>query len=317
VGEGVVWGVKHRTAPLGFLLFHLSFFLLSGGGLLLYATRFVGTASLTEGQTFEGDYARILRRPPAGGVPELRFRLEEVEARFAGGEPVHLGALFRFEHPGGQVERRSRVNSPARWGSASVLVQKAGLAPVLWLQDDQGFTLDRVATTAATRSERPTRVPLAAGRLEAVVLPLPPTVPFPDRQELATLPLELQLYEAGELRFAGSLRPGEGAVVTLEGGERVRLVLVESRMWIGFQVVAERGGTLLIAGFLLAVAGLVWRMLIHRREVAVLWEDGAIQLLGRSEYYPWRFQEELRSLMETLGATEASGESPENRPDEA
>lgn len=305
VGDGVVWGVKHRTAPLGFLLFHLSFFLLPAGGLLLYATRFVGSASLIEGQTFSGDYGQVVRRPRTGHTPELRFTLERVEARFQEGEPVHLEAVFRFHAAGVTVERRSRINAPAHWGSAMVLVQQAGVAPILWLQDDRGFTLDRVAVTAATRRESGTRVALGppdlqGGRLEVVILPLAPEVPFPSRQELASLPVTLRLLDGGEPGFERTLRPGEWVTV----GDR-RLVLEEVRLWVGFQVVAERGGSLLITGFLVAVAGLVWRLLIYRREVAVLWDGVSFQLLGRSEYYPWRFQEEMARLFEALG--EGSG----------
>ena len=60
--------------------------------------------------------------------------------------------------------RERGSTTPAEWGSATLLVNEAGLAPVLWLQDEQGFTLDRVAVPVpVTTARAPTVVPLAAG----------------------------------------------------------------------------------------------------------------------------------------------------------
>lgn len=297
VAEGMVWGVKHRLAPLGFLIFHLSFFLLCAGGLLLYYTRFVGVVTLTEGQEHDGaagSYAEVLRMPPLGGAPTLRFTLEEVEPRFDSGEPVHLGASLRF--PRG-VRQTARVNHPARWGASTVLVQRAGLAPVLWLQDARGFTLDRVAVAAPTRGTEAAEVPLSAGELQVEIEPLGPEAPFPERDQLAAAALTVRVERNGELLFEGPLRPGEAASLGAEG----RLVLEDLRYWAGLLVVSERGGGLLIAGFLLGVTGLVWRLLAYRRELAVVWDEQTFTLLGRGEYFRDRFREEMEAVFRGLG----------------
>jgi hypothetical protein len=304
-GQGTFWGVKHRTAPLGFLLFHLSFFLLCGGGMLIYYTRFVGSAILCEKQEFAGDYNEILRQPPLGAPPDLRFSLERVEPRFERGEPVHLGAVFRFQQAGAHVDRSARVNDPARWGTTSLLVHRAGLAPVLWLQDSRGFTLDRIVTPVTTRGGPPTRIPLGDGALVAVVAPLHPDAPFPSRRELADTALRFVFMRESGVVFDGKLRPGEAA--QLEGA---RIVLEELRYWVGVRVISERGGGLLIAGFVAGVAGLIWRLLWYRREIAVTWDDRSFHVVGRSEYFSGRFREELR----TLSALLERGSEPEQRP---
>jgi hypothetical protein len=315
-GERTFWGVKHRTAPLGFLLFHLSFFLLCAGGVAIYLTRFVGTAVVVEGQEFAGEYQRVLRHAPWTGPPELAFGLAEVDPRFVDGEPVHLGATLSFRTPGVPVERRARVNHPARWGASEILVQGAGLAPVLWLQDGRGFTVDRVAASARTRIDpmagaggaEPTEVPLAGGRLTAVVEPLAPGEPFPERAALGETVLGLRVLRgpagdgAPDVLFEGALRPGQGAPLTAPGGAlEGRLVLEEIRYWAGLQVVRERGGGLLIAGFTLGVLGLIWRLLLHRREVALTWDDETVRLVGRSEHFSGRFGRELATLFADLG----------------
>jgi cytochrome c biogenesis protein ResB len=302
IDDRLLWGVKHRTAHLGFLLFHLSFFLLFVGGMLIYYTRTVGTAVLTEGQSFS-EFREILRRAPMGEGPELSFTVDSVDPRFERGEPTYLGAVFLFDQGGSLVERRASINHPARWGATSILVREAGLAPVLWLQDHRGFTLDRVAVTAATRGDEPNRVPLNQGQYEAVLQPLAPGRAFPDRDALSTEPLRLQILqkkrdeddEDFELLFDGTMTPGEAIPL----GDR-RLVLEEIRYWVGIQVVSERGGAFLVAGFVVAVAGLIWRLLLYRREVVLSWDEEAFRLVGRSESYPWRFRRELESLYARL-----------------
>jgi cytochrome c biogenesis protein ResB len=298
-GDRSLSGVKHRTAPLGFLLFHLSFFLLCAGGVAVYYTRFVGIATLTEGEAFSGAYADVIRQPPLGGAPPLAMGLVEVDPRFERGEPVHLGAKFRFRTATSAVGREARVNAPARWGATSVLVEQAGLAPVLWLQDARGFTVERVAAPARTRGGPPTRIPMADRQIVVVVHPLDDDAPFPTRVEFTETSLRLEVLRGEEALFDGRLRPGEGATL---GGGAGRIVLEELRYWLGFRVIHERGGSVLIAGFVAGVVGLVWRLMLYRREVALTWDDNEIRLIGRAEYFSERFRRELDSILSILTA---------------
>jgi cytochrome c biogenesis protein ResB len=305
-GKETFWAVKHRTAPLGFLLFHLSFFLLSAGGAAIYYTRFVGTAIVSEGQTFSGDYSTIVRTAPLGGPPPLRFAVEEIEARMENGQPVQLAARLRFGPAGAGGARQSRVNHPARWGAASILVERAGLAPVLWLQDESGFTLDRVVVPARTFATVTTEVAMAEGEWQATVYPLLAGEPFPERSELAETGLDIELWRGDEELFSGELRAGEAA--SFDGG---RLVMEELRYWVGLRVIRERGGGLLIVGFTLGIIGLVWRLLWYRREIALTWEDDVFRLVGRSEYFSAPFEAELASLARML--TETDGVAADRR----
>ena len=295
VGERTMWGVKHRTAPLGFLLFHLSFFLLCAGGLLIYYTRFVGTAVLTEGQAFAGEYSQVLRQPPFGGPPDLRFMVESVETRMQDGEPVHLQATLVIDQGGASARRISRVNHPAKWGATTILVERAGLSPVLWLQDPAGFTLDRAVIPAKTRDMEPTIAPLVDGRWTLLISPLGPGAAFPERSDLGETELTFQVVSEDESLFLDSLRPGDAA--DFEGG---RFVLEEMRYWVGVRIIAERGGGLLAIGFTAGILGLIWRLLWYRREVAVTWDDTEFRLVGRSEYFSDRFKGELEGIFEML-----------------
>jgi hypothetical protein len=280
---------------LGFLLFHISFYLLCLGGITIYSTRFVGVSALVEGQPFQG-FNRVLRAAPMLGPPILSLVLDSVDAQFENGQTLHLGAVFQIEENGIPVERKSRINHPARSGASTILVNRAGIAPVLWLQDREGFTLDRVAVAAETLSGKGTEVELAEGTIRLLVKPVVDQMHFPDRSELQATPVEIEARNAsGSVLFAGTVRVGHH----IDLGEAV-LVIPELRFWVGIYVVREYGGTLLIAGFLLGTIGLVWRLMLYRREVAVVWDGNNFAVAGRAEYFSHRFREELSTILDLL-----------------
>ena len=87
-------------------------------GEALFATRFVGVAALVEGQPFQG-FSEIPRRAPLLEPPQLSLTLQSVEADFEHGRALHLEAGFTINEGGATVERKSRINSPARTGAST------------------------------------------------------------------------------------------------------------------------------------------------------------------------------------------------------
>ena len=79
-----------------------------------------------------------------------------------------------------------------------------------------------------------------------------------------------------------------------------RLVLEDFRYWVDIKVISERGGGLLITGFVIGILGLVWRLLWYRREVAITWDEERFRLVGRSEYFSKRFRDELEGVFSML-----------------
>jgi cytochrome c biogenesis protein ResB len=292
VADGVVWSVKHRHAPLGFVVFHISFYLLCLGGIGLYYTRFVGTSALVEGQDFAG-FNQVLREAPILGRPSLRFGVKEVNPVFDHGQALHLEAVMRFD---GGVEKSARINHPIRLGATKILVNRAGIAPVLWLQDRRGFTVDRVAVAAATLASEPTEAELAGGALKVLVRPVVDRARFPGRAELQATEVRTVVTDAeGTMLFEGVLRSGQSA--QLDGGV---LVLQELRFWVGVYVVREYGAWLLVAGFVVGTVGLVWRLMLYRREVAVVWDQESFAVAGRAEYFSHKFKDELETIKDFL-----------------
>lgn len=300
VREGVVWGVKHRLALLGFPLFHASFFVLLLGGLQLYLTRDVVTLVGAEGETLDSRRGAVVRRAPSGEAGAFRLTVDRVDVRLADGKPVDLAATLVLDGEGAAV---SRVNHPALWRELSVLVERAGIAPVFRLTDERGFTVDHVVVPTASPNGMPTRLVLAGGdAIEVAVDPIPLSAAFPVREALPRTPVALRLSRRGATVFDGKLRAGEA--VTL--GDRT-LTLQEVRYYAGLRLVHERGGALLIAGFVLAVVGTVWRMFWYRREIAIAWEPHGLRVGGRCEFFPDRFRGELAEVARVLGADRGRG----------
>lgn len=293
-GEGTLWGVKHASAVLGFPLFHLSFFVLCAAGAQLYYTRQVGTAIVIEGQSIEGDDLAIVRRSPLRQVAPLRLALQRVDVVLRDGKPTDLAATVLVDEPGAAPET-ARVNHPVDRGPLSILVERAGLAPVIRVQDFSGLTLDRVAL-ALSNERGPASVTLGATGIGVTVDPIPMGTGFPVRAELPGARLRVRVFDAGKLVHDGTLAPGDGAVRVGD----LAVDVEEIRYWAFLRFVHEEGGELLGLGFALAVVGITWRLAWFRREIVVGHGGGRAILAGRGELFPSRIQAELDRIARHL-----------------
>lgn len=300
-----LYAVKHRYAAIGFLLFHISFLFLCAGGVLIWYTRWVGELRVVEGQTADANSAHVLRQRPVGGVPPVAFTLDRMKPTFESGEAVDLRATVRL---GNSPPADAWVNHPVEQGPVSLLVSNIGIAPVLWLQDARGFGVDRVAVPV-DRSD-PVNVPLAGGVVQVRLVPDTHRSELPSRELLETLPVQVEIREGGREVFRGALKPGDAA--TLPGG---RVVLSEIRYWGGIKIVSERGGALLITGFLLATIGATWRLLLHRRDLVISWSSHGVsntfRIAGHGEWFADRDRRELEQL---AAAIVRAAETPKAEP---
>ncbi|MGB8930018.1 MAG: cytochrome c biogenesis protein ResB [Anaeromyxobacteraceae bacterium] len=195
VGHGALWAVKHRWALLGFPVFHAAFFVMALGDATLYWTREVVSIGACEGQTVASAEGAVGRRAPAGPSDPVSITVDRVDVKLDRGKPTDLAVDLRLL-PGAAV-RTARVNHPAVWGDLSALVDRVGVAPVLWVMDEGGYTRDRVAVMVQSRGDLPTRVPLDAGAIEAVVEPIPVGPAFPERSALSHARIWLRLRQGG------------------------------------------------------------------------------------------------------------------------
>jgi len=250
---------------------------------------------MIEGEPYQPAKLQVVRRSISGKDSTVPFRVTRIRPELVQGKPIQLYVTLEVLENGGWVERHASVNHPATVGSVDLLVSHSGVAPVFRLLDRGGRTIDLVAVPAPSQVERITRTPLA-GDVEIEVDPVPVGPRFPERAELdkATVSVGLFGKDAQEL-FAGVLRPGEMA----RAGSFV-LKLEEVRYWARVRIIGERGGWLLMLGFGLGVAGLLWRLLFVRREVGLVWYRDRVVLFGKSEFFRSSFRDELEALAELL-----------------
>ena len=290
-GDRAIWGVKHRTAAFGFLVLHVSFIALFIGAVTIYATRTEGHIRLIEGQAWEG-VADNVRRAPALRTRPTTFTLASVEPEFDRGEATGLKVELLMA-PGHQMP--ASVNHPVEWGDTTILVTDVGVAPVLLLRDAQGFTLDQVVAPAD--HDRATVIPMANRRYFVTIDPAVSRENFPIREALVRVPVDVTIREGATVVGRGRITVGQ----SIEFGG-ARLAISDMRYWSGLRIVAERGGSILVLGYFAAVAGAVWRLIMHRREVALSWDSDSMRLTGKAEFFGVKFRDELEAMLKVLQA---------------
>lgn len=314
--QGAVRGVRFRMAPLGFVLFHGAFVLLLAGGLSVYATRFSGIADVADGETFDastGEYAARPRTPLLGDTrPDVSFTVAGVRPRSDRGFPIALevGILPRGE----SAPRAADINRPVRIGSTSVLVLSAGPTPLFtctwdgagdgtWVKlvpNPSGrsrFLLEPCGLDVLARPLAADPEGAPAGREQGVMLA---NAGVARLEDVSRTGIEVAIRGPDGAVARGVLRPGDS--LATPDGRRV-LRMPEIRYYARLQIVAERGGGLLWAGFLAGTLGLVLRLVLFRREVVVLADPpgGRVLLAAAADAQGWR-PEIVERLVSALGS---------------
>jgi hypothetical protein len=281
--------VKHRLAPAGFLLFHGSFALVLAGALVLDLTRFAANATVAEGESFDVSRSQLDGRPrfprTGAGYPPVAFTVVDLRPHREGATAVRLEADLLLA---GEVRPRTAgVNHPIRVGSTSILVTGVGPTPLLTCETADG------ASDGAFLKLRPgqevTHARLEGCGLEILARPVVAATAGTGRTvamvgdaaagaAAAELPegLEVALRTPDGAVTRGVLHPG-GSLPAGDGTRR--LDMPELRLSGRFQIVDERGGSLLWTSFVLGVAGLVARLVLYRREIAVVHDAPGGRLL--------------------------------------
>ncbi len=272
---GTIWFVRNRISPLGFLLFHVSFFFLLTGGVLIHYTRYHATVELMQNRpvTFAAREWIDIHRKPLLSPPDQVFTvtLDSVEAKKIKDEPIRLDTELTFSLWGGSIVKMASVNCPGDFLGFSFYPQTLFDAYVFKIFNAQDYLVDTFGI-----------------QIKGEDVILPPVI-LMDGFSL--------LLDPGRDPLARVEGPGFSKTIPLEPGNAVQTpvftLLVADRVpWVSFQVIYERGGVILITGFMLAITGLIFRFFFPRQDLVLT----SGMLYFRGDYFPQHLRENLEEL---------------------
>lgn len=248
----------------GNLLFHIAFLLVAGGVVVSALFRFSGSAVVLEGESFwggEGEYTR----PPSYGLlvdtpPVVSFLLKKVTPGYWRDELyfVRLDALIRYPAWDPEGEATVRLNGGPRIGGARLRLKGFGLFPVIRVEQGGRLLFDGPVRALVFPPGNEDAVEIGSYRFHIRLFP--DAVVEGERVRNGGMepknPLLLVRVEwlgrelfNGPLDVNGTLRAGD-LLLTFKGVKE----------WVEFGVVRDPGEWFVFFGFLLAIAGLLWRM---------------------------------------------------------
>jgi hypothetical protein len=301
------YGVKNRLAPVAFMLFHLSFFLILLGGLISLYTEFIGYIDLAQGESFHGELNRYNATPPPkmpeiGSPPGASFTVKSIVPRVVQNTPTGISVLL-VDSQGKTNE--VDINRPYSTGHSSFVFKHLGMAPFFVLKDASGREIERSSFKLDVLQRRPDRFAMAGFTFTATFYP-----DFVmDEGKRATRSMEfnnpvffISVEQLGK-KVGEGMVPRNGAL-EFAG---YRLEMRDMPFWVRFYVVKQRGLSIIYAGFAIATIGVIWRLLFYRREIigAVREQDGVRSLVvaGRSEYYKSLAEDEFNKLFGNIFKT--------------
>lgn len=298
------YGVKNRLAPIAFMLFHLSFFLILLGGLISVYTEFVAYLDLAQGESFQGEISRYNtspqpKMPAIGSPPNVSFTVKSIVPHVVRNTPTGIDVQLV---DGNGTPHEVDINRPYSTGPSSFVFKHLGVAPFFAIKDSSGKELEKGRYKLDVLQMRSDRFGLAGFTFTATFYP--DYVLYEGKRATRSMefnnPVFFITVEREGKKIAEGLVPKNGAL-EFAG---YRLEMRDMPFWIRFYVVKQRGLSILYAGFAIATIGVIWRLLFYRREIigAVREQDGVrcLVVAGRSEYYKSLAEDEFAKLFNDI-----------------
>ncbi|QWV92816.1 cytochrome c biogenesis protein ResB [Geomonas oryzisoli] len=283
------FAVKNRLSPLATLVFHLSFFLLLVGALILFYSRFTGFVDIAEHEPFLGELARYNASPKlprsGGGPPEVKFLLESVRPEVSQGVATGIKIVLKDE---AGATHQVDINEPYKTGYASVLFNDLGISPLFVVQDASGKEIDGAYVKLDVLKGKRDHFRMQGYDVAAWYYPDHVVTDGKDAtrsEEFKNPAFHLEVTRDGKAVASGTVHPGEA--VLLDNG--LRLGFKEQNFWVRLLVTKEYGREFIYAGFVLALIALIWRLVYYRREITGVVRQTAngevLELSARGDFY--------------------------------
>ena len=307
--ENTYIAVKNRYSPIGFLFFHLSFFLCLMGGIMITYTRFSGNLPLTEGQKFEGDMTqfRVLSSEPKimKRLPAMSLFLEKVQPFYDDGVPTELVASLSLTYGDETKKEVIRINEPIKRGAMSIIAEGIGVSPLFVIRGPSGRQLDAAYVSLNVLGGEEDTFQFDSDKRYTFIVKF-----FPDYVkengyestrsiEMKNPAIRLVVGKDNKVVYQGTILPGESADIGT-----YTVSVNDIRYWVEFLIIREYGKIPLIGGFIMAAIGLIMRLVFFQKRLRLAIErekdNTLIYIDGKSEFFQHAFKDELDTFVRGL-----------------
>lgn len=303
--------VRWRWASLGTLFFHSAFFFIVLGVVVSPWVRTEATVVVTEGDTFSTKQTeRLMEVAPegtAGKLPDFGFAVETVRPKFWKNKLLFTDMRARIRPTGSNVSKEVLLSSAYKPGPSTYMTLIGlGYAPYFLATDDSGQLNESGYINLQAFP------PGAEDSFSLESMPYTVYVKvFPDyaiikgnivnrSNNLRHLGYLVRVKMGRQVLTKRLVKPNEKITV---GG--LHLSFPKMAYWGQFRIVHNPGLLSIWLGFLAGLTGLVWRLVLYRKEVAALVVPGEgqsdVYLHIRSDYFPDRIVFDLQGLAKEIG----------------
>lgn len=274
-------------------LFHAGLAVIVAGALLSASERFGAHFELSEGETFSGKPGKLNKdKFSIATMDEFgALRLDRLDAQVAEGKYLReLRAFFTTRENGELLPQEATltVNNPLKIGGYTFyLDQKFGYAAAFERTLADGSQRELRINFNAPRAKWATGGPIE--RDEVVTLENTPIL-----YHMALTPGEkpsfvLQATRAGQPVFNGTLLPEQTADLGA-----YRLTFLGVIPWVGLYVTTDRALHIVLAGFVIALAGFLLHLLVHPRRLRLTHGQTGWELEAWAMRDDWLFERQWR-----------------------
>lgn len=276
--EGEDYFIENELSPLGFMLFHISFFFLLTGGIVLNYTRGVSVATVALGQTINLNDSRWVKRiklPLIESKRDLAISLNEVFFSFDNklGLPLDFKANLTIIEKGKRISRYFEINKPLKYKNLSFYPHFYENAYIIEIEDPEGYIIEKPILFSKCRRSEVVNFSLKEGFWGSFLCEEEEKILI-NREDLKG---ELVLKE-GETLFLGDYK----------------IKFISNLPWVEIKIVEEKGGGILIFGFLLGILGILLRFFFPRREMVLKNNE----IFIKADYFPENFLNFLKNFIE-------------------
>lgn len=273
-------------------LFHAGIIVIVTGALLSASDRFGAHLELSEGETFSGESGKLTRdKFSVASMGEFgALRLDRLDAQVAEGKYIReLQAFFTVREKGGQPrEMMLMVNHPLKIGGYTFyLDKKFGYAAAFERTLPDGSRRELRINFDAPRAKWGAGSPIE--RDEVVMLD---NIPILYRMALTpgeAPSFRLTAERRGKAVFDGTLLPGQMADLGA-----YRLVFLGAVPWVGLYLTTDRALHIVLAGFVIALAGFLLHLLVRPRRLRLVRGQAGWELEAWAMRDDWLFERQWR-----------------------